>query len=107
MLENNIPVFLVTFATQEQLLFRNAKSGEAVVGSEDGVESCRYALVLTRVDTELENPLTGGWKVVEVSHLIIAICIGLELTIRWPDEGPRALFSTSFGSTMQHHSLLL
>lgn len=67
MLDNNVPVFLVTFATQELLLYRNAKTGEAVVGSEDAVDSCRYAIVLTRVDTELENPLTGGWKVVEVS----------------------------------------
>lgn len=102
MLENNIPVFLVTFATQEQLLFRNAKSGEAVVGSENGVESCRYALVLTRVATELENPLTGGWKVVEVSTQ--AVLVDLELMDRWPDEGPRALSNTSFASTMQHHS---
>jgi import inner membrane translocase subunit TIM44 len=68
MLDNNVPVFLVTFATQELLLYRNAKTGEAVVGSEDAVDSCRYAIVLTRVDTELENPLTGGWKVVEVSY---------------------------------------
>jgi len=68
MLDNNVPVFLVTLATQELLLYRNAKTGEAVVGSEDAVDSCRYAIVLTRVDTELENPLTGGWKVVEVSY---------------------------------------
>jgi import inner membrane translocase subunit TIM44 len=67
MLENNIPVFLVTFATQELLLFRNAKTGDVVVGSENDVEQCRYAMVLTRVDTELDNELTGGWKVVEVS----------------------------------------
>jgi import inner membrane translocase subunit TIM44 len=68
MLENNVPVFLVTFATQELLLFRNAKTGEAVVGSEDAVDACRYALVLTRVEKELDNELTGGWKVVEVSN---------------------------------------
>lgn len=68
MLENNVPVFLVTFATQELLLFRNAKTGEAVVGSEDAVDSCRYAIVLTRMDKELDNELTGGWKVVEVSN---------------------------------------
>lgn len=67
MLENNVPVFLVTFATQELLLFRNAKTGEVAVGAEDAVDSCRYALVLTRVDKELDNELTGGWKVVEVS----------------------------------------
>ena len=68
MLENNVPVFLVTFATQELLLFRNAKSGEVVVGSENDVEQCRYALVLTRTEAELDNDITGGWKVVEVSQ---------------------------------------
>lgn len=67
MLDNNVPVFLVTFATQELLLFRNAKTGEAAVGSEDAVDSCRYALVITRVEKELDNELTGGWKIVEVS----------------------------------------
>lgn len=67
MLENNVPVFLVTFATQELLLYRHAKSGEVVVGNENEVEQCRYAMVLTRIETDLENELTGGWKVVEVS----------------------------------------
>lgn len=67
MLENNVPVFLVTFASQEQLVFRSAKTGEVVVGSEDDVEQCRYAMVITRMEAELDNELTGGWKVVEVS----------------------------------------
>ncbi|WVQ81631.1 hypothetical protein IAT38_003755 [Cryptococcus sp. DSM 104549] len=68
MLENNIPVFVVSFATQEQLLFRSAKTGEAIVGSENDVEQCRYAMVLTRLETELDNELTGGWKVVEMAR---------------------------------------
>lgn len=72
MLEVNgseIPVFVITFATQEVLLFRNAKSGEVAVGAEDRVEQCTYAAVLTRVEEELADELTGGWKVVEVSFL--------------------------------------
>lgn len=73
MLENNVPVFLVTFATQELLLFRNAKTGEVIVGNEDEVEQCRYAMVLTRVEGELDNELTGGWKVVEVSYLFLSV----------------------------------
>ncbi|OCF34145.1 import inner membrane translocase subunit tim44 [Kwoniella heveanensis CBS 569] len=68
MLENNVPVFVITFATQEQLLFRSAKTGEVVVGSERDVEQCRYAVVITRVESELENELTGGWKVVEMAR---------------------------------------
>ncbi|TYJ54333.1 hypothetical protein B9479_004998 [Cryptococcus floricola] len=68
MLENDIPVFVITFATQEQLLFRSARTGQVVVGSEDDVEQCRYAMVVTRLETELENELTGGWKVVEMAR---------------------------------------
>lgn len=72
MLEKNIPVFVITFATQEQLLFRSAKTGKVVVGSEDDVEQCRYAMVVTRLESELDNELTGGWKVVEVSFLSLS-----------------------------------
>jgi import inner membrane translocase subunit TIM44 len=67
MLENDVPVFLVTFATQEILMFRSAKTGEVVVGSPDAVEQVRYAAVLTLVEEELDNPETNGWKILEVS----------------------------------------
>jgi hypothetical protein len=69
-LENNVPVFVITFATQEVLLFRNAKSGEVVVGAEDRVEQCHYAAVITRAEEGLANELTGGWKVIEVGPLV-------------------------------------
>lgn len=65
-LENDIPVFVVTFATQEMVLFKNAKTGEIIVGAEDKVEQVHYAAVITRVIEDLDNELTGGWKVVEV-----------------------------------------
>jgi hypothetical protein len=101
LLENNVPVFLVTFASQEQLVFRSAKTGEVVVGSERDVEQCRYAMVLTRLEAEMENELTGGWKVVEVSlerslyqvarkvdrmgsTATSVRCDGLVLMCRWP-----------------------
>ncbi|CAE7055418.1 unnamed protein product [Rhizoctonia solani] len=68
LLENNVPVFVVSFSTQEVLVFRNAKSGEVVVGAPDRVEQCSYAAVITRVEDELDNELTGGWKVVEMAR---------------------------------------
>lgn len=37
-----------------------------MVGAEDKVEQCHYAAVVTRVEEELDNELTGGWKIVEV-----------------------------------------
>jgi import inner membrane translocase subunit TIM44 len=67
LLEDETPVFVVSFATQEVLLFRNAKTGAVVVGSENSVEQCRYAAVFTRVEEEIDNEITGGWKVTEVS----------------------------------------
>lgn len=76
-LDNNIPVYIVSFSTQEVLLFRNVKTGEVVVGAEDKVEQCMYVAAVTRVEEELDNELTGGWKVVEVRltadyfHLLI------------------------------------
>ena len=62
-------MFVVTFQTQEMLIFRNAKTGEIMVGAEDKVEQCHYAAVVTRVEEELDNELTGGWKIVEVRML--------------------------------------
>ncbi|KAF4610471.1 hypothetical protein D9613_007013 [Agrocybe pediades] len=67
-LENDVPIFLITFATQEMLLFRNAKTGEIAVGAEDKVEQCTYVAAVTRVAEELDNELTGGWKVVEMAR---------------------------------------
>ncbi|TFK29672.1 import inner membrane translocase subunit tim44 [Coprinopsis marcescibilis] len=67
-LENEVPVFIVSFATQEMLLFRNAKTGEIVVGAEDRVEQCTYVAVLTRNPEEAGNELTAGWKVMEMGR---------------------------------------
>ncbi|KAG2157820.1 uncharacterized protein EDB93DRAFT_1326000 [Suillus bovinus] len=67
-LDSSIPVFVVTFSTQEILLFRNAASREIVVGAENRVEQCVYAAVITRVHEELADEVTGGWKVVEMAR---------------------------------------
>lgn len=79
MLEDDIPVLTVTFATQEVLVFRNAQTGEIAVGAQDKVEQCMYGAVVTRVESELENPTTGGWKVIEVRSCQIALIGGLIL----------------------------
>ncbi|KDQ61678.1 hypothetical protein JAAARDRAFT_55020 [Jaapia argillacea MUCL 33604] len=68
LLDNNVPVFVITFATQEVLMFRNAKTREIVVGAEDKVEQCHYAAVITRNEEDLADELTGGWKVVEMAR---------------------------------------
>ncbi|KAJ7037784.1 import inner membrane translocase subunit tim44 [Mycena alexandri] len=67
-LDNELPVFVIQFSTQEVLLFRNAKTREIVVGAEDRVEQCTYFAAVTRIEEELGNELTGGWKVIEMAR---------------------------------------
>ena len=69
-------MFVVTFSTQEVLLFRNPVSREVVVGAENRVEQCVYAAVITRIAEETSDELTGGWKVVEV-RIDCSFCIVL------------------------------
>lgn len=70
LLNDEIPVFVVTFRTQEVLLFRNAK-GEVAVGKEDAIETAQYIAVWTK-DQALDpsepiNARTNGWRVVEMA----------------------------------------
>lgn len=76
-LEDNTPVYVITFTTQEVLLFRDRKTRDVVIGAEDRVEQCNYAAVVTRVEEELENELTGGWKVIEVRIIFRRARMGL------------------------------
>jgi hypothetical protein len=56
------------------------KTREIVVGTEDKVEQCQYAAVITRVEENLANELTGGWKVIEVCSLDLVHCKSSMLT---------------------------
>jgi import inner membrane translocase subunit TIM44 len=67
MLENDVPVVVVSFSSQELLYFKDPKTNEVLAGREDQADLCRYAMVLTRLEEEMDNEITGGWKVVEVS----------------------------------------
>ncbi|KAJ9474969.1 Mitochondrial import inner membrane translocase subunit TIM44 [Pseudozyma hubeiensis] len=67
-LDNNVPVLVVSFTSQELMFFKDPKTGEVKAGSEERPELCRYAMVLTRVEEELDNEVTGGWKVVELAR---------------------------------------
>jgi hypothetical protein len=61
-----VPVFLVTCESQEVHAWKSAKTGEVKVGDARSVKRSRYVFALTMVESELENELTSGWKVVEV-----------------------------------------
>lgn len=68
MLENNVPVLVVSFQTSELMWFKDAKTGEIKAGRDDQADMCRYAVVLTRVEEGLDNEVTGGWKIVELAR---------------------------------------
>jgi import inner membrane translocase subunit TIM44 len=70
--KDNTPVYVITFTTQEVLLFCYRKTRDVVVGAEDHTEQCNYAPVVTRVE-ELENGLTSGWEVIEVRHILFVV----------------------------------
>ena len=61
-----VPVFLATCESQEVHAWKSAKTGEVKVGDVASVKRSRYVFALTMVESELENELTSGWKVVEV-----------------------------------------
>lgn len=85
-------MFVITFATQEMPIFRNVKTGEIVVGAEDRVEQCHYAAVITRVEEDLDNELTGGWKIIEVRVPIFRQIINM------PDTDDVCVDGTQIGS---------
>jgi len=71
MLNDEIPVFVATFQTQEIFCFRNAITKEIAAGSPNEVVGVNYAVVIGRVEEELDDEITGGWKVLEVSRFLL------------------------------------
>lgn len=67
-LENDVNVFVISFRTQEIINFRDPKTGEIVVGDENRIEQCGYVAVMTRIEEELENEETGGWKIIDMGR---------------------------------------
>ncbi|WFD20345.1 protein translocase subunit [Malassezia caprae] len=63
-----LPVLVISFQTQELMYFKDPKTGEIVEGSVEQANLCRYAMVLTRLADEVENEVTGGWKIIELAR---------------------------------------
>ena len=57
----------MSFRSQEIILFRNAKSGEVAYGQEDHIEQVTYACVLTKEPEDLQNPVTAGWRIIDMA----------------------------------------
>lgn len=66
MLENEVPVFIITCRTQEVHVYRNSKTNELAAGMEDKVQLVTYAIGVTRLAEDVNNPDTRGWRLIEL-----------------------------------------
>ena len=62
----DIPVFVITCRTQEVHVYRNAKTNQLAAGMEDRVQLVTYAIGVTRVPEDVNNPDTRGWRLIEL-----------------------------------------
>ncbi|QOU22371.1 hypothetical protein BRETT_002550 [Brettanomyces bruxellensis] len=62
---NETPVLVTGSRVQEIVSFRNAKTGAVVAGSDEDIVVSSYAMVLTRIPEEMDDPVTDGWRVLE------------------------------------------
>ncbi|KAI9141851.1 hypothetical protein BKA69DRAFT_366578 [Paraphysoderma sedebokerense] len=67
-LDNSVPVLILSFSTQEIFLFRDRISGEVKFGKPDHITSNTYVAVMT-IDEggAMAHPVTKGWKVLELA----------------------------------------
>ncbi|KAH6880137.1 mitochondrial inner membrane translocase subunit TIM44 [Thelonectria olida] len=61
-----VPVFIITCRTQEVHVYRNAKSNKLAAGMEDKVQLVTYAIGITRMPEDVNNPETRGWRLIEM-----------------------------------------
>ncbi|KAG0002474.1 protein translocase subunit [Entomortierella chlamydospora] len=66
-LENDVPVLIISFNTQEVTVFRNRQTREVVFGKEDAIEEATYACVMTITPENLSNPLTRGVRIMDMA----------------------------------------
>lgn len=62
----DIPVFIVTCQSQEVHVYRKAKTNELAAGMEDKVQLVTYAIGITRIPEDVNNPETRGWRLIEL-----------------------------------------
>ena len=62
----DIPVFIITCRTQEVHVYRNAKTNDLAAGMEDKVQLVTYAIGVTRLPEDVNNPETRGWRLIEL-----------------------------------------
>ena len=65
-LDNDVPVFIITCRTNEVHVYRDLKTKELKAGMEDKVQQVTYAIGITRLADEVANPETNGWRLIEL-----------------------------------------
>lgn len=82
MLDEQIPVFVVSARTQETEVFRDPVSQEARAGNPNGIGQIGYVFILQRFEDEMGNEcvsssadasltarrVTGGWRVIDAAR---------------------------------------
>ncbi|KIW06844.1 uncharacterized protein PV09_02524 [Verruconis gallopava] len=66
LLENEIPVFIITCRTQEVHVYRDIKTNNLMAGMDDKVQLVTYAIGVTRIPEDVNNPETRGWRLIEL-----------------------------------------
>jgi import inner membrane translocase subunit TIM44 len=66
LLENEIPVFIITCRTQEVHVYKDRKTGQLMAGMDDKVQLVTYAIGVTRIPEDVNNPETRGWRLIEL-----------------------------------------
>ena len=66
LLENEIPVFIITCRTQEVHVYKDRKTGNLMAGMDDKVQLVTYAIGVTRIPEDVNNPETRGWRLIEL-----------------------------------------
>lgn len=63
---SDVPVYVIGCRAQEIHLYKNIKTDEVAAGTEDHIQLSTYAMVLTRIPENIEDPETKGWQVLEL-----------------------------------------
>jgi import inner membrane translocase subunit TIM44 len=66
LLDNDIPVFIITARTQEVHTYKNIKTKQLAAGMDDKVQQVTYAIGVTRIPEDVSNPETRGWRLIEL-----------------------------------------
>ncbi|KAI9890197.1 MAG: protein translocase subunit [Vezdaea aestivalis] len=61
-----VPVFIITCRTQEVHVYRQSKTNQLAAGMEDKVQQVTYAIGVTRIPEDVNNPETRGWRLIEL-----------------------------------------